>query len=224
MMMERGDFEIFHEPFSYLYYVVEKRAEATYYHPVSDLPPSCGETANMILTKAIEKAVFFKDMAYHVIHHANRPFLNNFVNTFLIRDPELALLSHYKMNPNFTLEEAGYESTYKLFKMAEEITGKPPVVVDATDLENDPKVVVKAYCEAVGIPFVPESLTWRAEEKDEWEIWKEWHADAARSTGFAKSMEKFDITVDTVPRVRECYEISLPYYRLLHKRRIGAER
>ena len=224
MMMQRRDFKIFHEPYSYTYYVAEKRAMGASFHEdlIEHKLRSFDEATNAILSAAREKPVYFKDMAYYVICHADKAYLSNFVNTFIIRDPEPSLLSNYKMNPRFILDEAGYEAQYKFFRMAETITGKTPAVVDATDLENDPKKVIRAYCEAVGIPFIAEALTWPSKENiSEFGVWKEWHVDATKSTGFEKNMEKFDITLDTDPILREYYEICLPYYKFMHKHRIG---
>jgi len=224
MMMERGDFRVLHEPFSLVYYYIEKRAYGEKMHPDPNAPKSWKETVEYVLKQAKTKPIFFKDMSYHVIYHADKNFLNNFTNTFLIRDPEPTLLSHYRINQKFTLEEAGYETTYKLYKMTEEIVGKPPVVVDATDLEDNPERVIKEYCEEVGIPFIPEGLNWRAGEVKAWSVWEEWHIDAMKSTGFVKNMEKFDFTLDVDPKLREYYEISLPYYRIMYKNRISAQK
>jgi len=77
--------------------------------------------------------------------------------------------------PDFTYEEAGYEALYKLFKMAEEIQKKPPVVVDALDLEENPYDIIKKYCEQVNIPFIQEALHWKPGEIKAWSVWKEWH-------------------------------------------------
>ena len=35
--------------------------------------------------------------------------------TFIIRDPALTLVSHYKFNPDFTMTEAGHESMWKMY-------------------------------------------------------------------------------------------------------------
>ena len=105
-----------------------------------------------------------------------------------------------------TLREIGFESQFKLFELAKKITGEVPAVVDAEDLLIDAGSVVKQYCEKVGIPFLPESLTWEPEFKQEWKDWEMWHLDAGDSTGFQKDMEDFGYTVDDVPELREMYD------------------
>ena len=124
------------------------------------------------------------------------------------------------MNPDFTYEEAGYEALYKLFKMAEEIEEKSPVVVDALDLEENPYDIIKKYCEQVNIPFIQEALHWKPGEIKAWSVWKEWHLDAMKSDGFVKNMETFDFDLDIDPKLEEYYQKVMPFYREMYKYRI----
>ncbi len=104
-------------------------------------------------------------MAYYVSDVADEDFMKKFTNTFIIRDPALTLVSYHKLDPTVTLREIGFESQFKLFELAKKITGEVPAVVDAEDLLIDAGSVVKQYCEKVGVPFLPESLTWKPEFK-----------------------------------------------------------
>jgi hypothetical protein len=220
MMMERGDFKVVHEPFSYFFYAKEQSATAVGMNVDPEHPQDFDDILSMILREAESKPVFFKDMSYHPFSRTDEAFLRNFENTFIIRDPAITLISHYKLNPEFTLTEAGYEPQFKMYEMVKKITGKEPAIVDAEDLIENPFTVVKGYCEMVGIPFIPESLTWGAEFKPEWKTWEVWHLDAAKSTGFIKDMEPFDFTVQDVPRLVEMYEKSMPFYQALYENRI----
>lgn len=223
MMMERGDFKVFHEPFSYFFYAKEHGAAAVGMNVDPDHPQDFDDIMAMIKAAAEKEPVFFKDMGYHAFSRADRAFLGQFVNTFIIRDPALTLVSHYKLNPDFTLVEAGYIEVYKIFKLVEEMTGRVPAVVDGEDLIEDPFGVVKGYCEAVGIPFMPEALGWAGVFPPEWKSWEAWHLDAARSTGFIQDMETFDFTVRDVPRLSEMYELCWPFYAALYRHRIRGQ-
>jgi hypothetical protein len=220
MMMERGDFTVVHEPFSLFYYAKEKRAEAAHMNVDPDAPLDFPDILDHIRSEAEKAPVFFKDMCYHAASRTDRAFLNNFANTFIIRDPALTLPSHYKMNPDFTLEEAGYEAQHRFFEMVSDMTGKTPAVVDAEDIIEDPHGVIRAYCDRVGISFMPDSLSWGAEFKPEWKTWEQWHLDAAKSTGFIKDMEPFDFTVRDVPRLAEIDASCRPFYDSLYEHRI----
>lgn len=220
MMMERGDFKVIHEPFSYFFYAKEQAATAVGMQVDPNHPQDFEAILEMIKRAAETSSVFFKDMSYHPIARADEEFMKLFENTFIIRDPAITLISHYKMNPDFTYAEAGFDSIYKMFQMVLAQTDRIPAILDAEDLIENPYSVVKGYCEITGIPFMPEALTWDAQLKKEWKTWEPWHIDAGKSTGFIKDMEPFDFTVNDVPRLREMYEQCLPYYQELYQHRI----
>ncbi len=223
VMIERGDFNVIHEPFAYVYYVHDKKGEVPHMKIDPDHPQTYPDTKKWILDAADEKPVCFKDMAYYVPEYLveDDAFLKRMVNTFMIRDVEKTILSYYKVDPDVTCEEIGFEYLFKLYrKVADLNDNQPPVVIAAEDLENDPEGTVKAYCEAVGIPFLPESLNWGQREPDEWSSWEEWHKDVIASTGIQKDMEKFDMTLDDVPKLRSFYEYNIPFYEALNKYRL----
>ena len=223
VMIERGDFKIFHEPFAYVYYVHDKKATVPYMKIDPDHPQTYPDTKKWMLDAAEGIPVCFKDMAYYVPDYImdDEEFLNRIVNTFMIREPAKTILSYYKVDPNVTKDEIGYEYLFKLFRRVADLNdNEPPVVISAEDLEEDPEGTVKAYCEAVGIPFKADSLQWSQREPDEWKGWDEWHKDAVASSGIQKDMETFDMTIDDEPHLRSYYEYHLPFYEGMHKYRL----
>lgn len=59
-------------------------------------------------------------------------------------------------------------------------------VVDADDLLDNPKGIVQAYCNSVGIPFDEDMLNWNTEvdqkeARDAFEKWPGFHEDAMNS-------------------------------------------
>jgi hypothetical protein len=223
VMIERGDFKIFHEPFAYLYYLHDKKGDVPYMKVDPKHPTSYEDTKKWILDTAEKTPVSFKDMAYYVSDYIfdDDAFLNRMINTFMIREPIKTILSYYKVDSEVDRDEIGYEYLFKLFrKVADLNDNKAPIVITAEDLEDDPEGTVEAYCEAVGIDFKPESLNWEASEPDEWKGWDEWHKDAIASTGIKKDMEKFDITIDEKPFLRSYYEYHLPFYEGMMKHRL----
>lgn len=222
VMMERGDMKILHEPFSYHYYVFGENASIPQEFEDPDHPRTYPEIRDMIVREGEENSIFFKDMCAHCDTELvqDDQFLKRLTNTFLIRDPAKAIASYYAMNQDVTSQEIGLAQVARVFDRIREVTGEMPVVIDADDLENDPEGTVKAYSEAAGIPFMPESLTWEAEHKPEWDIWKKWHADAAKSTGIQKNMETFAVTIDNSDHLRAYYEEHLPHYEKLYRHRV----
>jgi hypothetical protein len=169
--------------------------------------------------------VFFKDMALHVHNpggfHADERFLRQFSNAFLIRDPAAAILSHLRQNPDMTFEEVGYDAQFALFEKVRHATGKTPVVIDAADLERNPAGIVRAYCNAMRISFIPAALRWEAAVPPHLDDGDPWHQDLVGTTGFRRDVETFDPELRTHPRFAEYLERSLPYYEAMRAERIG---
>jgi broad specificity phosphatase PhoE len=169
------------------------------------------------ILEAKKKPVFFKDMAYHVSGFMTKEFVARFTNTFIIRDPTPVIASLSRFWPDFTLEETGYEQLHRLFGLAVE-NGEEPAIVDASDLIRNPEGTVATYCAKLGVPFIPEALSWEAGKASGWEMWSEWHEEAEQSTGIKKQPLEDDTEIpEGLERV---YERCLPYYEELHERRL----
>jgi hypothetical protein len=221
IMMERGDFTILHEPFSYLYYVHECGATISQQYVDPAHPTDYAGIKAHIEQAADRRPVFFKDMCAHCLCDllTDETFLKRLTNTFLIRDPSKAIASYYSMNPEVTLDEIGLSQLCTIYEKVES-SGSVPVVVDADDLEDDPEGTINAYCKALDIPFIPDSLTWEPAHKKEWEIWKDWHADAARSDGIRKNVKTFEVTVNNSDHLKRFYNHQQPYYEKMYDRRM----
>jgi hypothetical protein len=221
VMMERKDLNILHEPFSYLYYVHRDGATIAQQYVDPDHPTDYAGIKAHIERAAGEQSVFFKDMCAHCFDDlvADDAFLRRLTNTFLIRDPAKAIASYYAMNPQVSVDEIGLKQLCGVFEKLAGL-GVEPIVVDADDLEDDPAGIVNAYCKALGIPFIPRSLSWESGQQDEWEIWKDWHKDAARSTGIRKNMEQFAVTVHNSEHLKRFYDDQLPFYQAMAAKRI----
>jgi hypothetical protein len=184
VMRARGDLTVFSEPFSAPYYLGEERVSARFGAPSTSA--STQEWASVVkeLVAATKAGpVFVKDMAYHVSPRLDRELVGNFQNTFIVRHPGHTLRSLKRLLPDFTLEEAGFEQQYRLMRLALEASDEELVVLDGEELRRSPATVVEDYCRRVGLPFLPESLTWQAGLLADWMRWEEWHGDVAGSTG-----------------------------------------
>jgi hypothetical protein len=203
VFVERDDLEVLHEPFSVSYYYSEDRLSDRY----SDVESKAEYNYERVLADILKprrKRLFLKDMAYQAKGVMGPEFISNFVNTFIIRDPKYVLSSLFKMWPDFTLEETGYEELYWAFRYATE-AGEDPVVVDAMTFSENPAGILSAYCERVGIPFRANSLSW--------------HEAAQQSTGIERA-ERRDPTLPE--ELQEAYENCLPYYYTLAAHTISA--
>jgi hypothetical protein len=216
VFVERGDFKVFHEPFSASYYYSEDRLSDRY---INEEPKAEYNYENVLarLFESWERRVYFKDMALHAKGVMTPEFVSKFTNTFIIRNPIPVIASLKRFWPDFTLEETGYDLQHRLFSLAVE-NGEEPGIVDAADLTANPEGVVAAYCESLGIPFMPEALSWDPQKMPDWEMWAEWHTEAEESTGIKK--EPLEDDTELPEGLEEVYEHCLPYYEELHKKRL----
>jgi hypothetical protein len=216
VFVERGDFKVFHEPFSVSYYYSPGRRSERFAATETKQEYGYEEILDLMLGVE-EKPVYFKDMAYHVAAVMDDEFVSRFTNTFIIREPAPVISSLSSFWPDFTLEETGYEKQHRLFELAVQ-NGEDPAVVDAADLTADPAATIRAYCEKLGVPFMPESLSWEPGEVPEWEMWTEWHEEVQDSTGIKREPLEDDTGVPA--GLEGVYESCLPYYEELHARRV----
>jgi hypothetical protein len=210
MMIERGDHHVVDEPFSAHYYFGAEKVSPRF----DAVEPASRPTEILAALEAVAEhgPVFVKDMAYHVASFATPDLLGRFRNAFMIRDPLAATASLAARWPDFTDAEAGFDALDLLASMVDD-----PVVVDHDDLCRDPATVVATFCERVGIPFLPQALTWSAGMRPEWARWADWHAAVAASTGFVVGPPRH---VDAGARVREVAELARPVYERLHSLRL----
>lgn len=222
IMIERGDFHVFHEPFSYLYYVHENKTDNSQEYIDTSHPSTFPEICDMLINKSQKQPVFFKDMALHCINYLLKDnlLIQNITHTFLIRDPAKTIASNYAMDPNISLDGIGCHQLYDLYQKTIEVCNSQPVIIDADDLENNPGKTVSSYCQAIDIMFIEEAMRWEASLPEEWKIWESWHKDAARTTSIQKNIETFEHTVENHPKLKSYYEYHQPVYIKMHEKRI----
>ena len=224
-MLERGDMATFHEPFLYLYYVHDGKKRMPHHDIDPERPCAYADIKPWILDAARRSTVFVKDMCFYVSDyiHADEAFISRIDNTFLIRDPARSISSYYKLDPGVTLEEIGYEAQCRYFERVVELTGTVPVVIDASDLQDDPEGTLRAYCAALDVRFLAEALRWEGDLPEAWHDVSGWHDDLGASTGIEKSRGS-DPDLDAAPHLRDYYRHHLPFYEKMREHRLRPAR
>ena len=119
---------------------------------------------------------------------------------------------------------APFDAQHRLFELLSDSTGVAPTVIDSDDLLSDPPKMVQAYCEAIGIPFIAEALSWEPGARDE-VLWYDgndniWHASLRDSDGL-KAQAPRSADPDSLPDyLRRHYDDFVWRYEALHKHRI----
>lgn len=216
VMMERGDLEVVHEPFSYL-------SGQGYFELAEHRATSMPELLGLLLERSVAgRRVFFKDTSdyrYDALL-ADPRLCRDLVNTFMIRDPAAAVASHYALHPEITLDEVGYEYLHTIFQTVRDTTGEVPPVIDGDDLVADPEGMLRAYCERVGLPFVSEALRWQPGRQTVWERTARWHQEVDRSTGLEPTRRRHAVRPDNNPRLAGLVEHHRPFYQAMHRHRL----
>lgn len=230
IMRERGDFNCFHEPFMYLYYVGDAKKEMPLFNMPPGTPTSYEGIRAILLDAAETGPVFFKDMSYYILDRImdDRAFADRITHTFLIRDPEKSIVSYYKLDPDMTIEEIGIEIQYRHFVWLSETYGVNPTVIEAADVQQDTEGMIRAYSAAIGIDFLPHALEWGKEVPEDWQSVTGWHGDVIGAPGIRKENETSDgrddgkpvVTLDSAPHLRNHYDHHRPYFDKLRQHKL----
>lgn len=216
--IERDDTLVLHEPFSHAYYHGPDRRSDRFAGQEPEAAHAPGAIVERTLEVADAPILFVKDMAYQVLPFVGPDFFRQITNSFLIRHPREALASLHRKWPDFDEEEAGYAAQARLFDLVTGDLGQPAIVIDATDFRRRPEPIMRAYCEAIGVPFFEGAMSWESGPVDVFEPWSEWHGEVEASTGIAPPQEA---PAERLPaRLERLIEHALPHYERLSSRRL----
>ena len=214
-MLQRGDLIALHEPFCNLTCFGE-----------TDGPGRTFESAVSLLAwlrdDTHDISVFFKDTTDfrqpEVL--ADRRFLAGARHAFLIRRPEEVAASYCALYPEMSINAIGLEAMYELYAAVRD-TGGNPVVIDSDDLAARPETTMAAYCAAVGLPFIPEALSWEPGDQPEWRRSARWHTDVSASSGFSGQGDRvYARTVENDAELARFAAHHRPFYEKLHAERL----
>lgn len=164
------------------------------------------------------RAVWYqKHMTHHVTDDIELGWLDGLCNCFLIREPARVIASYARLREAPTLADLGFPQQWRLFTHVAG-GGTVPPVVDADDLLRDPRAVLSALCDAVGVPFSERMLWWPPGRRATDGSWApHWYGSVERSTGFAPH-RPHDGTVD--PRFAGLHAEADAIYRRLAVHRL----
>ena len=213
MMFERGDMHIFHEPFGRYYYFSSERQSQRAEHIIPAPEYEFEYILNSIFDKAARQTVFIKEQAFQAEKKISDDVLLQLSNTFLLRHPQEVIPSMHNKLADFNQKELGYRSLFHIFERVQQLSGKPPLLIDSDDLITCPEKVAKAYCRAVGIPFIAEALTWEPSLPPEFVWWDDgsWLKDVGESSSFKTTLKKY-AEIEGNSFLQAAYDESMPYY------------
>lgn len=165
------------------------------------------------------KTIFYqKHMAHHLLPHMAGDWLLRLSNALLIRDPREMLTSLLKVTPDASVADTGLLQQWELFEKLREEKGQAPPVIDSRDVLENPRGILEKLCEALGVPFLEEMLSWPPGRRATDGVWaKYWYEAVEQSTGFSPYRPKAD---EVPPGKTDIYEACERYYKKLYAHRI----
>ena len=125
-----------------------------------------------------------KHMCPHMIRGIPREFMKDCTHVFLIHDPARVISSFAKGLETPTEHDLGYEAQAELFDHVVKL-GLQPHVICMGDILEDPEGRLTDLCDAIGLDFRPDMISWPSGGHPEEGIWASyWYEDAHRWTGF----------------------------------------
>jgi hypothetical protein len=165
------------------------------------------------------KPIFYqKHMSHHLLPTVGRDWLGSLTHAFLIRDPREMLLSLAKVLPDPGPEATGLPQQVELYRLVCDQGAAAPPVVDARDILEDPRGMLARLCDALGVPFRSEMLSWPPGRRATDGVWaRYWYENVEQSTSF----QPYAPRAEPLPeRLRPVLDACEPYYRMLHDRRL----
>jgi len=226
MMRQRGDLDCLHEPFGEAWYQGESPLWQRFKEGEKTTPGLTLDSVwNDIKSRAEIGPVFLKDFPHYINHMWDAEFLSHFTHAFLIRDPALTITSMYNKWPDFDEGEVGFPEQRALFDLLTALNGKPPPVFDSGDILENPTKMVDLFCQSVGIPFLPEALSWdKGADTSDYSWWDggSFHKNLRESTGLTAQKRRY-VGLDSLSdRVKQVHRRMEPHYRHLYKNRVIA--
>jgi Sulfotransferase domain len=211
----RPDTVVVDEPL-YAFYLARSRVP----HPGADeimrsMPTGWQEVLDQLCSAPLPdgKTVYYqKHMTHHLLPEVDRDALRGLRHAFLIREPRSLLASYARVRAEPTLADLGLAQQLEIFRLL----GGP--VVDASDVLRQPRAMLEALCDALGVGFDPAMLAWPAGPRPTDGVWAPyWYDGVWKSTGFGPyRAPSADPPAALEPLAAECR----PFYDEMYAHRI----
>lgn len=224
LMRARGDLSCLHEPFMYDYYLSQGKRDMPYFEPHADHAKNYTGVRNMIMQRAINSPVFFKDMSYYVINklHTDVAFSKLITHSFLIRHPRASIASYYELDNEVSLEEIGYEAQWRHYSYLVSL-GIRPAVIEAESIGYEPVATVRKWWQSINLNFIDNAFEWESSYPSDWDAVKNWHSTVIESNKIRRRHRdedqaeqfRFDKACESAPHLKTYFDHHLPFYTKL---------
>lgn len=174
--------------------------------------------ASLVGINPDDKSHFYqKHMTHHMIPGVPRDWMRDVVNVFLLRHPARVAASYAIKRENPSLEDLGFRQQSELYDLVEG-WGQTPIVIDSHDIRDNPKAMVEKLCDAIGLQFEDNMLSWpEGGHKDDGAWASHWYGSVWNSSGFAGAegpLPKLSKDLDAV------VQQALPHYEKMQANKL----
>ena len=162
------------------------------------------------------KSIYYqKQMTHHLLPEIDRSWLGLVTNGFLIRDPAEVITSYIRKREEPAVEDLGFIQQRELFQVVRQRTGLIPPIIDARDVQENPRRTLELLCRALGVKFDDAMLSWPPGLRKTDGVWaKYWYDEVAKSTGFQPYRPKTEPVPNRFSKMcDECHECYQELYR-----------
>nr|XP_006814473.1 PREDICTED: branched-chain-amino-acid aminotransferase-like protein 1-like [Saccoglossus kowalevskii] len=178
--------------------------------------------------------IVFKDMADFIVGRYDK-IPEGYTHTFLIREPTQSISSFWRATINTGRTSFPRRYSYGSIKPVLDLydyfakQNQPCIIIDAHDLSHFPEIVLKQFCQKIGVTFSDDMLRWKSQNIGDWDPFlkyrKEcniWFGSALESTSFHPLPTKdTPIDLSVIPeKYISALEESKPIYDVLFAKRI----
>lgn len=218
----RADCTVWDEPF-YAAYLAKTGLD----HPMRETILAAGISnaplvADACLADPAQGASLFyqKHMTHHMLPGFPRDWLSSVTNVFLIRDPSRVAASYEKKRELVELEDIGFIQQAEIFEQVADHLGNAPIVIDASDILQNPAAMIKVLCAKLEISFDRAMLDWPKGTRDSDGVWApHWYHAVVETTGFATSQNE---PPKLSTNAQKLADAAMPYYTALKQHALKA--
>lgn len=215
----RADFDVVDEPF-YAHYLAQTGLD----HPMRDdvlaSQPHDAEAVIQSLTTPKTQNFYQKHMCQHMLPSVPRDWMFDVQNVFLIRHPARVIASFGAKYEDFGLADIGFSQQLELYEMLRAHSHNP-IVIDSADIRDNPEAMLRKLCDALGISFDANMLSWRKGGHTADGAWAaHWYNAVHNSTGFAGA--EGPLPDMQTPQQQALLDSAMPVYETLNTYKLTA--
>ena len=212
-------------------YVCDEPLYAYYLHSTGKVHPAAAEimasqptdwreVVKWLMGKIPEgKSIFFqKHMSHHLLPEVDRSWLAEVKSCFLIRHPLEVIASYMAKQGIPVLDDLGIVEQAEIFDYLRATLGTIPPVLDAKEVQQDPRGQLIKLCTALNVKFDEAMLSWPPGPRPTDGVWStHWYSEVERSTGFLAYERKY---IEIPSSLGAIYGRSMDCYEKLYEHRL----